>query len=142
MVQLPLPFAIVLAWFFGPRMLLFGLLSPLLVLGSTLSDRTSSRREHREARAAWVRERARAGERLTATLAAERRERLRAAPDPATLLDAARGESGRLWERRAQHDEHLTLRLGLGALPARAEVEHSPGVREHPVLDDVRHDAR
>lgn len=137
MVLLPLPFAIVLAWFFGPRMLLFGLLSPLLVLGSTLSDRTSSRREHREARAAWVRERARAGERLTATLAAERRERLRAAPDPATLLDAARGESGRLWERRAQHDEHLTLRLGLGALPARAEVEHSPGVREHPVLDDV-----
>ena len=54
MVLLPLPFAGLLALFFGPRMLLFGLLSPILVLGSTLSDRTSSRREHREAHAAWV----------------------------------------------------------------------------------------
>ncbi|WP_068322219.1 FtsK/SpoIIIE domain-containing protein [Janibacter terrae] len=137
MVLLPLPFAGVLAYFFGPRMLLFGLLSPLLVLGSTLSDRTSSRREHREAHASWVRERARAGERLTAALADERRERLRAAPDASALQDAARGESARLWERRAQHEEHLCLRLGLGALPARLEVEHRAGVREHPVLEDV-----
>lgn len=137
MVLLPLPFAGVLAYFFGPRMLLFGLLSPLLVLGSTLSDRTSSRREHREAHAAWVRERSRAGARLSAAMAWERRERLRAAPDPAALLDAARGESARLWERRAQHDEHLCLRLGLGALPAKLEVEHSAGVRDHPVLEDV-----
>lgn len=137
MVLMPLPFAGVLAYFFGPRMLLFGLLSPLLVLGSTLSDRTSSRREHREAHAEWVRERARTGERLTAALAAERRDRLRCAPDAPALLDAARGESARLWERRVQHDEHLCLRLGLGSLPARLEVEHRAGVREHPVLDDV-----
>ena len=43
-------------------MLLFGLLSPLLVLGSTLSDRTTSRREHREAHAQWVRDRAATGD--------------------------------------------------------------------------------
>ncbi|WKV15752.1 FtsK/SpoIIIE domain-containing protein [Janibacter limosus] len=137
MVLLPLPFAGVLAFFFGPGMLLFGLLSPLMVLGSTLSDRTSSRREHREAHAEWVRERARTSTRLTAALAAERRERLRVAPDPAALLDAVRGESTRLWERRSQHAEHLALRLGLGAQPARLEVEHGPGARGHPVLDDV-----
>lgn len=137
MVLLPLPFAGLLALFFGPRMLLFGLLSPILVLGSTLSDRTSSRREHREAHAAWVRDRARAGERLTAALAAERRDRLRAAPDAAALLDAARGDGPHLWERRVGHELHLCLRLGLGALPARLDVEHRAGTREHPVLDDV-----
>lgn len=137
MVVLPLPFAGVLAYFFGPRMLLFGLLSPLLVLGSTLSERTSSRREHREARAQWVRERARAGERLTAALAAERHERLRSAPAAPDLLDAAKGDSPRLWCRRVHHDDHLCLRLGLGSVPARIEVEHRAGAREHPVLDDV-----
>lgn len=137
MVLLPLPFAGLLALFFGPRMLLFGLLSPILVLGSTVSDRTSSRREHREAHAAWVRDRARAGERLTAALAAERRDRLRAAPDAAALLDAARGDGPHLWERRVGHELHLCLRLGLGALPARLDVEHRAGTREHPVLDDV-----
>ncbi|QOK21916.1 FHA domain-containing protein [Janibacter indicus] len=137
MVLLPLPFAGLLALFFGPRMLLFGLLSPLLVLGSTLSDRTTSRREHREAHAKWVRDRAATGERLAAALRAERRHRLRSAPDASALLDAARGDSARLWERRPQHDEHLCLRLGLGALPAMIEVEHRAGAREHPVLDDV-----
>ncbi|QNF93348.1 FtsK/SpoIIIE domain-containing protein [Janibacter sp. YB324] len=137
MVLLPLPFAGLLALFFGPRMLLFGLLSPLLVLGSTLSDRTTSRREHREAHAQWVRDRAATGERLAAALRAERRHRLRSAPDASALLDAARGDSARLWERRPQHDEHLCLRLGLGALPAMIEVEHRAGAREHPVLDDV-----
>lgn len=137
MVLLPLPFAGLLAVFFGPRMLLFGLLSPLLVLGSTLSDRTTSRREHREAHAQWVRDRAATGERLAAALRTERRHRLRSAPDASALLDAARGDSARLWERRPQHDEHLCLRLGLGALPATFEVEHRAGAREHPVLDDV-----
>ena len=137
MVLLPLPFAGLLAVFFGPRMLLFGLLSPLLVLGSTLSDRTTSRREHREAHAQWVRDRADTGERLAAALRAERRHRLRSAPDASALLDAARGDSARLWERRPQHDEHLCLRLGLGALPATIEVEHRAGAREHPVLDNA-----
>ena len=89
MVLLPLPFAGLLAVFFGPRMLLFGLLSPLLVLGSTLSDRTTSRREHREAHAQWVRDRAATGERLAAALRTERRHRLRSAPDASALLDAA-----------------------------------------------------
>lgn len=137
MVLLPLPFAGVLAYFFGPRMLLFGLLSPVLMLGSTLSDRTTSRRDHREAHAEWVRERARAADRLTTALADERRSRLHSAPDASALLAAARGESARLWERRAEHDEYLNLRLGLGTLPARLEVEHERGARGHPVLDGV-----
>ena len=137
MVALPLPFAAVLALVFGPRMLLFGLLSPLLAIGSTLSDRSSGRRDHREALRQWARERASAGEELTRALAAERRERLRAAPDATTLLDAARGRSPRLWERRRDDGAHLDLRLGLGSLPARVEVDHGGGRRSHPVLDEI-----
>lgn len=137
MVVLPLPFAGLLALFLGPRMLLFGLLTPLLAVASTLSDRSSSRRDHREEHAAWTRDRARAGTRLTEALAAERRHRLLAAPDATTLLDAARGDSPRLWERRSTHDEHLGLRLGLAALPAHVEVDRGGGERGHPVLADV-----
>ncbi|WP_435199620.1 FtsK/SpoIIIE domain-containing protein [Janibacter sp. GS2] len=137
MVVLPLPFAGLLALFFGPRMLLFGLLTPLLAVASTLSDRSTSRRDHREEHAAWTRDRARTGTCLTEALAAERRQRLLAAPDAMTLLDAARGDSPRLWERRPGHDEHLDLRLGLGSLPARVEVDRGGGERGHPVLEHV-----
>ncbi|WEV79617.1 FtsK/SpoIIIE domain-containing protein [Janibacter cremeus] len=137
MVLLPLPFAALLAFFFGPRMLLFGLLTPVLAIGSTLSDRSSARRDHREAHAEWTRETARVGEHLTSALALERRERLRAAPDATALLDAARGDSSRLWERRAGHPEFLDLRLGLAPLPARVEVDRGHGDRAHPVLEDV-----
>ncbi len=137
MVILPLPFAGLLALFFGPRMLLFGLLTPMLAIASTLSDRSTSRRDHREEHAAWTRDRARAGARLTTALAAERRHRLLAAPDAMTLLDAARGDSTRLWERRPTHDEHLDLRLGLGPLPATVEVDRGGGDRPHPVLEGV-----
>lgn len=137
MVVLPLPFAGLLALFFGPRMLLFGLLTPLLAIASTLSDRTTSRRDHREAHAAWTRDRADAGTRLTEALVAERRQRHLRAPDAMTLLDAARGDSTRLWERRSGHDEHLDLRLGLAPLPALVEVDRGGGERSHPVLEDV-----
>ena len=137
MVVLPLPFAGLLALFFGPRMLLFGLLTPLLAVASALSDRSTSRRDHREEHAAWTRDRARAGARLTESLAAERRQRALSAPDATALLDAARGDSPRLWERRPDHDEHLDLRLGLAALPARIEVDRGGGERDHPVLEDV-----
>ena len=137
MVLLPLPFAGLLALFFGPRMLLFGLLTPVLAIASTLSDRSTSRRDHREEHAAWTRERARVGARLAAGLAAERRHRLLAAPDAMTLLDAARGDSSRLWERRPMHEEHLDLRLGLGPLPADVEVDRDGGDHSRPVLDSV-----
>ena len=137
MVLIPLPFAGALALVFGPRMLLFALLSPLLAIASTLSDRSNSRHDHREARAAWQHERARSGERLSAAIAAERRDRLHAAPDAATLLDAACGRVSRLWERRPDHVDHLSLRLGLATLPAQVEVEQSARERTHPVLEDV-----
>lgn len=137
MVLLPLPFAGLLALFFGPRMLLFGLLTPLLAIASTLSDRSTSRRDHREEHAAWTRDRARAGARLTTALAAERRHRLLCAPDATALLDAARGDSARLWERRPGHEEHLDLRLGLGPQPATVEVDRGGGDHPHPVLEDV-----
>lgn len=137
MVILPLPFAGLLALFFGPRMLLFGLLTPLLAIASTLSDRSTSRRDHRVEHAAWTRERARTGSRLTEALTAERRHRHHAAPDASALLDAARGDSARLWERRPGHEEHLALRAGLGPCPALVEVDRGGGERSHPVLEEV-----
>lgn len=137
MVVLPLPFAALLALFFGPRMLLFGLLTPVLAIGSVLSDRSSARRDHREARREWARECARVAEQLAASLAAERRDRLHRAPDAPALLDAARGDSARLWERRSGHPDHLDLRVGLASLPARVEVDRGQGQRSHPVLENV-----
>lgn len=134
----PLPFAAVLAAFFGPRMLAFALLSPLMMLGSVLGDRSTSRREHRDDLARWRRDTARAADRMDAAVALERQARLVASPDPATVVAAARGDSTRLWERRRGETDFLRLRLGLGTLPSLVEVQDgSSPERLHPPVEHV-----
>ncbi len=137
MVLAPLPIAAVMALVLGPRMLLLCLMTPVLVLASTVTDRTGSRKEHRAAHAQWRIDSREAARQLELTLAVERRARLRAAPDAVTLLDAARGDGPRLWQRHRDHDEHLDLRIGLGDAPSRTSVRHGTGDREHPVVSRV-----
>ncbi|WP_157074608.1 FtsK/SpoIIIE domain-containing protein [Janibacter corallicola] len=137
MVLAPLPIAAVMALVLGPRMLLLCLMTPVLVLASTVTDRTGSRREHRAAHAQWRLDSREAAHRLELALAVERRARLRAAPDAVALLDAARGDGPRLWQRHRDHEEHLDLRIGLGDAPSRTTVRHGSGEREHPVVSRV-----
>ena len=47
-VALPVPVAAVMAVFFGPMMLAFALMGPVLVVGTHLSDRVGSRRRYAE----------------------------------------------------------------------------------------------
>lgn len=137
MVLAPVPVAAVMALLLGPRLLLLLVMTPLLVLASTLTDRSTTRREHRSAHAEWRVETARLGRRLSAALAAERRSRLQASPDPVALLDAAREDGPRLWQRRPDHDEHLDLRIGLGDAPSATRVQRGSRPPEHPVVRDV-----
>ncbi|MFW5474612.1 FtsK/SpoIIIE domain-containing protein [Knoellia sp. CPCC 206450] len=134
---LPLPFAALLALVVGPQMLAFALLSPLMVVGSVVSDRFGSRRDHaREVEAHEVLL-ARRQEELNRLLALERRQRWHAAPDAATVLTIASGPGTRVWERRPTAPDFGRLRVGVGELPSRTGWVPPNGEVEHPPLRDV-----
>ena len=126
----------------SPTYLLFVLLSPLMVIGSWLSDRAGGRRTGRAQQAEHAAALARASETLDRAVADEAAGRQQEHPDAATLLLTATGPRPRLWERRRDDPDALQLRLGLGTVPARVEVRTTgtagrPEAIEHPPLHAV-----
>jgi S-DNA-T family DNA segregation ATPase FtsK/SpoIIIE len=108
----PLPVAGVLALFFGPMMLAFAVMSPVMLLGSAVTDRWSARRRYaaelaaHEAAVSDV-----VGKVRAAALDETRVERARH-PDAAELLEVVEGPSARLWERRRQDPDFLAVSIG------------------------------
>ncbi|EAP97597.1 putative cell division-related protein [Janibacter sp. HTCC2649] len=132
---LPLPFAGLLAVFFGPQMLAFALLSPLMLAGNVLGDRWGGRREYARDLAAHEVELAERQGEFEAVRRLEREQRWRDLPDPATVLDIASGPGTRLWERRRGAPDLGRVRLGVGALPTRtAWVPPGSHDAQHPAM--------
>ena len=134
---LPLPFAGVLAAFFGPQMLAFALLSPLMLVGTVVGDRWGGRRDHARA---LVDHEAELGQRraeLAAWRLLEREERWRDTPDPATVLAVATGPGTRLWERRPSGPGFGRVRVGVGDLPSRTGWAPATGEVAHACLPDL-----
>ncbi len=134
---LPVPVALVLAWFLGPHLLAFAVLGPVLLLGTALSDRWGSGRAHRRALADH--ERALAEARGVAErLLAEDVARLdRAHPDPHAVLRTAEQRLPGLWGRR-----DLRVRLGLGEVATRVvwsdeSARTRPRASHGPVVIDL-----
>src|SRR5215210_3615033 len=84
----------------NPFYLLFVLLSPLMVLGTFVSDKVAGRRSARTTHREYDEALAKAHAEIDASLAAESAERHQAQPGPATLMKVAEGPQPRLWERR------------------------------------------
>jgi S-DNA-T family DNA segregation ATPase FtsK/SpoIIIE len=133
---LPLVFSAVLAVVMqSPMMLLFGLMGPLLLLGSWWSDRRNGKRVTRAEQRRYAAALATAQALLAAALAAERDVRLAEDPDPAWLAGLARGPLTGLWDRTG--DPALRVRIGLGTVGATQSVAgspHPPRVDEVPVV--------
>jgi DNA segregation ATPase FtsK/SpoIIIE, S-DNA-T family len=144
-IALPAVAGLAMAWLLrAPQFLFFGLLSPVVGLGTWLSERWTGGREGRRAAAAHVAAVAAAEARLAAALRADRRAAEAASPDLAALATAARRRSGRLWERRRGDADALAVRVGSGPGPSgvtRVPPE-GPPVREVgqdlPVVVDLR----
>ncbi|MEI2731649.1 MAG: FtsK/SpoIIIE domain-containing protein [Dermatophilaceae bacterium] len=109
----------------SPTMLLFGLTSPLLVLGQWVADRRGRRKERRTAHAEYQRDRAQAEVDLADALATEAAWRLADEPDPAQLLGTARQPGARLWANDARRDG-LRARVGLGVVEAHTTTTGTP----------------
>ncbi len=135
---LPLVVAVPLAVLWSPYALIFAVMSPIVLVGTLVSDRRSGRRDHRRALEGYRVARAQADAQLATALADELAVRRDDHLDAAALLRCAGQPTTRLWERRRDDPDVLDLRVGTAALPARVRlVDPCDGDVPTPVLDDV-----
>ncbi len=116
----------------SPTMLLFGLMSPILLVGQWVGDRRGARRSRREAHKRYAVEQANANEHLSQALAAEASARHDNDPGPAAILAIARRPLARLWERDARADG-IQGRIGVGEVEARTTCSTGRATRIGPV---------
>jgi S-DNA-T family DNA segregation ATPase FtsK/SpoIIIE len=144
-IALPAVGGVLMAWLLHtPTFLFFALLSPVVALGTWLSERLTGRRSGRRDAANHVLEVLAAEARLTAAVSADARASERAHPDPAALVAAARRRSQLLWSRAPDDADALTIRLGSGPGATRVTRVHADGSRSRepaanlPVAVDLR----
>lgn len=106
---------------------LIALISPLVMLGTALEDRTRGRFGSRRGKREYAAGLAEAREQLAARRS-EERDRLHARfPDPAELCYRASAPGLRLWERRRGAPDFLRLSAGLGDLDWTPPVDRGRG---------------
>ena len=130
-VLIPLPIAGVLAWLFGPHLLLLAVMSPLMLLGTYASDRLGARRSAMLAAQEHALERAACERRRDEHLAAERLWRERSHPDLASVARAATTPSTLLWSRYTTAT--LVVRLGEGVVESGVTWAEAGSARRLPL---------
>lgn len=136
----PIAFGVVMAVALAqPRFLLFTLLSPVMVIGNFISDKRYNRKKGRREGADYTVALAAAEASVTAAVEAERADLLLGAPGPSEVLLQAVGPRRRLWERRADDEDVLNLRVGLADQPSAVVVVDRDQPDEVPprVLEQV-----
>jgi DNA segregation ATPase FtsK/SpoIIIE, S-DNA-T family len=144
-VALPAVGGVLMAWLLHtPTFLFFALLSPVVALGTWLSERWSGRRSGRREAAAHAREVIAAESRLAAAVQSDVRATESAHPDLAALTTAARRRTHLLWSRARGDAEALTVRVGWGPGATRVTRVQPDGARVRataahlPVTVDLR----
>lgn len=113
-----------------PTMLMMALFSPLMLLGSAVSDKRSGRRDHRHEVEAFEAGLEQLEESLEAARAEEIAHRRASAPDAAELGARARRRLADLWERRPDDADFLDVRIGIADQPTTTAVAIPDGGQE------------
>ncbi|SDX48558.1 DNA segregation ATPase FtsK/SpoIIIE, S-DNA-T family [Modestobacter sp. DSM 44400] len=143
-LALPAVGGALMAWLLSaPQFLFFALLSPVVALGSWISDRVSGHRLRRRTAADYAAELARSDQALAAAVSTAVGALDEAFPDPAFLATAVRRLSSPLWSRSRTSSDLLVVRLGTGRGPtgvtrAGADGMRTPVAADHlPVTADL-----
>ncbi|TFV66329.1 UNVERIFIED_ORG: FHA domain-containing protein [Bacillus sp. AZ43] len=137
-VALPAVGGVAMAWLLRtPSFLFFALLSPVVALGTWLSERWSGRRTGRRELAAHRQAVREAEGRLAAAVRADVRAAEGAHPDLATLTTAARRRSTELWARSPADVLGLQVRVGSGPGPTRVLRLDGDGARSRETAPHV-----
>ena len=131
MAVVPLVMGVGMAYFLHQIYLLaMSGLTPVMLIGSYLSERKQGRKSHGQRMAEYREHKARIERDAADALEAERIARRDECPDPATVLSIASGPRRRLWERRRSNPDYLLLRVGTADLPSAVELT-DPEQDEH-----------
>ncbi|HXL90519.1 MAG TPA: FtsK/SpoIIIE domain-containing protein [Streptosporangiaceae bacterium] len=131
MAVVPLVMGVGMAYFLHQiYMLAMAGLTPVMLLGTYVTDRRQGRKSHAQRLAEYREHKARIERDVADALEAERITRRDACPDPATVLSIASGPRRRLWERRRTDPDYLLLRVGTADLPSAVELT-DPEQDEH-----------
>jgi S-DNA-T family DNA segregation ATPase FtsK/SpoIIIE len=131
MAALPLVMGVGMAVFLHQIYLLaMAGLSPVMLIGSALSERKGGRKATAARLAEYTEHKARIERDAREALDAERIARREQCPDPASVLAIASGPRRRLWERRRTDPDFLLLRVGIADLPSAVELT-DPEQDEH-----------
>ena len=131
MAVVPIVLGVAMAYFLRQvYMLAMAAFSPVMLLGSYVSDRRHGRKSHARQQAGYREHKARVERDARHAVDAERLRRRHDCPDPATVLSIASGPRRRLWERRRTDPDYLLLRVGTADLPSAVELT-DPTADEH-----------
>lgn len=106
-----------------PFYLLFAVMSPMMMIGNSMSTRKNGKQSHKHLLAEHKKTRLTIMDAVDAAVAEEQSGRRVAVPDAAELLLAARGPTRRLWERRSTDPDHLVIRVGIADQPSGVQLE-------------------
>jgi DNA segregation ATPase FtsK/SpoIIIE, S-DNA-T family len=131
MAVVPVILGVAMAYFLRQvYMLAMAAFSPVMLLGSYVSDRRHGRKSYARQLAEHRDRKARIERDARAALDHERLRRRFNCPDAATVLGIASGPRRRLWERRRTDPDYLLLRVGTADLPSDVELT-DPTEEEH-----------
>lgn len=142
----------------NPLSLVFVALSPLIMAGTWLDSRINGKREYKDATDSFLKGIEATRTEIEAAHRLERAVRCAAHPAISDIVAAVGSLGPLLWFRRPEHDEFLTVRLGVGTtrsrcvldVPSRSESrpEHwaqlselagiADGLSDSPVIGDFR----
>lgn len=148
---IPVVLGVTMALVFGRAiMLLMAAASPIMVIGSFLTNRKLAKKKGIKTEQQWIDEVHAAGDRIADLTRRQRLSSWYRMPDPVVIEDIATAPLSRLWERRRTDADALAMRLGVGEvdLDARFEgggkdrgVAHRVGVTPAPIAADLRRGA-
>ncbi|GAA4771540.1 FtsK/SpoIIIE domain-containing protein [Microbacterium gilvum] len=130
-----------------PVMLLMAAASPIMVVGSFLTQRKLAKKKGLKTEQQWIEEVKRAGERVRDLVKRQRLSAWYRLPDPVVVRDIVLRPLSRLWERRKADVDAMALRVGVTEidLDVRFEgggrdrgAEQRVGVGPAPVAVDAR----
>jgi S-DNA-T family DNA segregation ATPase FtsK/SpoIIIE len=115
----------------NPLSVVFIGLSPLLLVAGFIDNRIQSNRQWKEAKKQFEQSIASLSDDIDSLHAAERNGRISEAPSVADVVESASRYQPLLWARRPEHAAYLQIRLGLGRILSRHELE-IPAQRKGP----------